>query len=514
MLKRNLIANYLGQGWTALMGLAFIPLYIKYLGIEAYGLIGLFAVLQAWLSLLDMGMTPTLNREMARFTGGSHSAIFVRDLLRSIEVVALGIAVLVGLGIWAASEWLASDWLRAEKLPITTVAQAFAIMGAVTALRFVEGIYRSAIVGLQRQVLYNIVNSLQATLRGLGAVGVLIWVAPTIKVFFIWQGLVSILSLGVLAIFTYRAIPKAERGGQFSMPALRSIGRFAVGMMGITVLSLLLMQVDKILLSKLLTLSDYGYYSLATVVAAALYTLTVPITQAWYPRLSELHAQKNQAEIILRYHQGAQLVAVFMGSAAIIMIVFAETILQLWTHDADLARRSATLLSLLALGNLLNGLMWIPYQTQLAHGWTDLATRINIVSVAIIVPTILWVTPRYGAVGAAWVWVSLNAGYVLIGIHFMYRQILITEKWRWYRNDVLQPLVVATSVATLLAWAMPAELAYIYKLAWLLTGSALTLLVTAFAATHVRHGLLVQLGQFIKSSYDHKKLANFCSHKK
>lgn len=42
MLKRNLIANYLGQGWTALMGLAFIPLYIRYLGIEAYGLIGLF----------------------------------------------------------------------------------------------------------------------------------------------------------------------------------------------------------------------------------------------------------------------------------------------------------------------------------------------------------------------------------------------------------------------------------------------------------------------------------------
>lgn len=45
--KRNLIANYLGQSWTALMGLAFIPLYIKYLGIEAYGLIGLFALLQA-----------------------------------------------------------------------------------------------------------------------------------------------------------------------------------------------------------------------------------------------------------------------------------------------------------------------------------------------------------------------------------------------------------------------------------------------------------------------------------
>ena len=499
-LKRNLIANYLGQGWTALMGLAFIPLYIKYLGIEAYGLIGLFAVLQAWLALLDMGMTPTLNREMARFTGGAHSATSIRDLLRSIEWIALGIATLVGLGIWAASGWLASNWLRAENLPIDTVAEAFTIMGAVTALRFVEGIYRSCIVGLQRQVLFNAVNSVLATLRGLGAVGILIWVSLTIEAFFIWQGVISLLTLGVLTSVTYRALPKAERSGQFSMPALRGIARFAGGMMGITFLALLLTQVDKILLSKLLTLSDYGYYTLATVVAGALYMITGPITQAWFPRLSELHANNQQAELITKYHQGAQLVSVFMGSAAIIMIVFAEPILQLWTRDAELASHSATLLSLLAIGNLLNGLMWIPYQTQLAHGWTGLTTRINIVSVAIIVPAILWATPRYGAEGAAWVWVSLNAGYVLIGIHFMYRKILTSEKWRWYGYDVLLPLLVAADIATVLAWAMPAHLAGAYQLAWLLVASTLTLLGSAFAASYVRHGLLAQARIFFKTS--------------
>jgi len=500
MLKRNLIANYLSQGWIALMGLAFIPLYIKYLGIEAYGLIGLFGVLQAWLSLLDMGMTPTLNREMARFTGGTHSATSIRDLLRSIEIIALGIATLAGLGIWAASGWLASDWLRAENLPIDTVAQAFTIMGAVTAFRFVEGIYRSAIVGLQRQVLYNAVNSALATLRWLGAVGILMWVSPTIEAFFIWQGVISLLTLGVLASVTYRTLPNAERHGQFSIPALRGIGRFVGGMIGITFLSLLLMQMDKIMLSKLLTLSDYGYYTLATVVAAALYMLTGPITQAWFPRLSELHANNQQAELITKYHQGAQLVSVFMGSAGIVMIVFAEPILQLWTRNAELAHRSATLLSLLALGNLLNGLMWIPYQTQLAHGWTGLTTRINIVSVAIIVPTILWATPRYGAEGAAWVWVGLNAGYVLIGIHFMYRKILTHEKWRWYGQDVLQPLLAASTVAILLHWALPTDLAYLYQLIGLLVASSLTLLASAFAATYVRYSLLAQLRILFKTS--------------
>ena len=67
------------------MMLFFIPLYIKYLGIEAYGLIGIFALLQAWLALLDMGMTPTLSREMARFTGGAHDAQSIRDLLHVSE---------------------------------------------------------------------------------------------------------------------------------------------------------------------------------------------------------------------------------------------------------------------------------------------------------------------------------------------------------------------------------------------------------------------------------------------
>ncbi len=38
------------------MSLAFIPLYIKYLGMEAYGLIGFYAVLQTILGLLENGL--------------------------------------------------------------------------------------------------------------------------------------------------------------------------------------------------------------------------------------------------------------------------------------------------------------------------------------------------------------------------------------------------------------------------------------------------------------------------
>lgn len=498
-LKRNLLANYLGQGWNAVMGLAFIPLYIKYLGIESYGLIGLFGVLQAWLTLLDMGMTPTLGREMARFAGGAHTAASIRDLLRSIEVVAVAVAVLIAVGIGLTATWMATSWLHAENLPVSVVSQAIVIMGAVTALRLVEGIYRSSIAGLQRQVLLNVLSSAISTIRAFGAVGILIWASPTIEAFFLWQGFTAIVALIIYSSVTYGALPKSERSGRFSMESLRGIWKFAGGIMGIALLSLLLTQIDKMILAKLLTLSDYGYYMLASVVASALHVLTNPITTAWFPRLSQLHAAGDNAGLVRTYHQGAQLVSVIVGSAAFVIMVNAETLLQLWTQDASLAQRTAPLLSLLVLGNLLNALMWIPYQSQLAHGWTGLTTLINFVAILVIVPAIFWATPRYGAVGAAWVWVALNAGYCLIGIHFMYRRILKNEKWRWYRQDVLQPLLAAAMMVVVIKFLLPNPASILAQFGTLVCASVLTVAAAALTANQVRQHLRVAMATYLLS---------------
>lgn len=468
------------------MGLAFIPLYIRYLGIESYGLIGLFGVLQAWLSLLDMGMTPTLSREMARFTGGGHTTSSIRNLLRSIEMVVVAMAVLMMLGVGLSATWLANSWLRVESLPISIVAQSFVIMGVVTALRFIEGIYRSSIVGLQRQVLLNILVGVMSTIRSLGAVAVLIWVSPTINAFFIWQGLMALVSLIVLSLVTYATLPRASCSSKFSAEAIRNIWGFAGGMMAVTVLALLLTTVDKLILAKLLTLSEYGYFTLASVVAGALYMLVSPITGAWFPRLCQLHAASDINGLVRIYHQGAQLVTVVAGSAAAVILMNAEILLQLWTQDHDLAHRTAPLLSLLVFGNLLNAFMWMPYQCQLAYGWTGLGVRINIMAVIVIIPAIFWSAERYGVMGAAWVWISLNACYCLIGIHFMYRRILQSEKWFWYRHDILEPLVASISMAAFLKWLIPTPVESIFQISLLAGVSVLTIIVSGLAAKEVR----------------------------
>lgn len=456
-INRHLVATYLSQGWVALMGVAFLPVYIHFLGLEAYGLIGAFAALYSILVFFDFGISPTLTREFSRFTGGAYSATEIRDLLRSAEAIAVTVATLVLIGFWLASDWLATSWFNVQKLDPKTVSDAVKEMGLVAALRFVESIYRGCVIGLQRMVLFSAVTAALATVRAVGAIAVLAFVSNSIGAFFMWQAIVSMASLVMLGLATYSSLPRGHRRGRPSLDAIRSVGGFASGMLTISILSIGLTQLDKLLLTNLLPLSDFGRYSIAALVAISLQLLGEPAFRTFGPRFARLHAEQDEAGFIQLYHQAAQLVSILAGSAAIVLISFAEPFLALWTQDAVLAQQTAPLLQVLALGYLLNLFVWVPYLAQLAHRWTSLAIRTNLLALLLIAPLLFWIVPRYGAIGAAWVWTALNATYFLVTVHFMHRRILKNEKWRWYGTDILGPVGTAAALVVLIRWILPTE---------------------------------------------------------
>ena len=117
LVKKNLLANFMGKGWSALMGFAFVPFYIKLMGIEAYGLVGFFSTLVAVFALLDLGLTTTLNRELARYSALPDKALEMRNLVRTLEVVYWGLAGLIGLITMLLAPFIARQWLHFEDLP-------------------------------------------------------------------------------------------------------------------------------------------------------------------------------------------------------------------------------------------------------------------------------------------------------------------------------------------------------------------------------------------------------------
>ncbi len=87
--KKNVIANYIGRGLLTVLSIVFIPIYIKYLGIEAYGLIGIYTILVSMMMLVDVGMGQTIVREVARYTSTSVSLNEIKDTLKTFKYILL-----------------------------------------------------------------------------------------------------------------------------------------------------------------------------------------------------------------------------------------------------------------------------------------------------------------------------------------------------------------------------------------------------------------------------------------
>lgn len=465
-LKKNIGANFFANGWMALMSFAFVPVYIRFLGMEAYGLIGFLISFQALLSLLDMGLGSAVSRELARLSVSAANAAEMRHLLRTLEVVYYAVAVVIAAIVLIVAPLLANSWLQAGYLPTQEVQQAIVIMGVAFAARWPYALYCGALMGLQQQVLLNGIRIGIETLRSAGAALVLWLVSPTLFAFLAWQFSLAVTASLLTGWITWKSLPAAGARARFQIAQLRRIWKFAAGLSGIAVTVVILTQADKVVLSKLLSLEAFGYYVLAWAVAGGLGQIISPVFSAFYPRLAQVVAKNDQVTEKALYHLGSQLMSVVLLPAGIVLAFFSREVLLLWTQNPAIAENTYLILSIVIIGTVLNGLMNIPYALQLAYGWTSLAFYANVIAIIVLVPTTILVAGAFGAVGVALIWVILNSGYVLICLQIMHRRLLPGEQRSWYGRDVALPLTMCLVVCITIRAVFPGNILMPRSLAW------------------------------------------------
>jgi O-antigen/teichoic acid export membrane protein len=482
--KLELLASFAGTGWSGIVQLACIPAYIKLMGIESYGLIGFYVVLQAMLQVLDLGLSPTMNREMARYSVQPEKAAEARDMVRTLEIGYWFIGLLIGAGILTASHWLAVYWIRASAIPVRNVTQAVMLMGILAIFQWPVSFYQGGLMGLRQQVPLNAIRVGAATLSNVGGVLILWLVSPTIQAFLIWQVGTNALLVTALAIFLWRGLPDSNRAARFDLVVARNVQRFAAGMTGIAVLSLVLTQADKVLVSKLFNLRMFAYYSLAWSVANGPLIMAGCVFNVVFPRMSSLVTAGDKTAISQSYHRGSQLMAVLILPVAAVCALFSYEILHLWTGNSETAAKTAVTLSVLMGGSAINALLYVPYALQLAYGWTKLSLLASLISISILVPLMFPMTKHFGLVGAASIWAMLNVLNMLVTVPIMHRRLLPHETWKYF-NDVGLPLlgtVVTVTIGRLVFSKIESRVATLAVLSCLWLAS---LSVAVLAAPHI-----------------------------
>jgi O-antigen/teichoic acid export membrane protein len=403
MLARNALLNFAALAIPLFAAVVAVPILARSLGAERFGLLGLAWAALEYLAMLDAGIT--------RATTQSVAVTLTRDPRQARQVVVVSLTLLVSVGsLLGAAFATASPWFTSVlDVPAAHSAEAVALFRVVglsvpvvlvmTSLRGVlEGAHRFDISAHAR-----IPGTLAAIL--IPAIGVSYGMSlPAVM-------LLVLVARTLICAYLVHAIPRSIPGFEWEAPRewerLRAIGGFAAWVAVSSVISPVLVYLDRFLLTAAAGIAATGYYVGPYEGISRLLIVPISLAGALFPALAGMTARGPQDAARAGRVIGAALRQIFLAvlPASALIATFAPWILDTWLGTA-FAERSGTALRILAAGVLVNALAHVPYAYLQASGRPDLTAKFHVFELFIHVPLTWWLVSRYGVTGAAIAWTS------------------------------------------------------------------------------------------------------------
>lgn len=440
-LSRNIAANYIGRAYSIGAIYLFVPFYVSILGVAAYGLIALYAVILALTALADVGMSATFSRQAA--VASEDPSLL--DLLTTIERILAGLTLMVSLALFIGAPWIAQRWLNSTaSLPVEQVVLCIRLMAISLPPQLLISLYSSGLLGLQRQVGANVLQAGYTTLRS-GLVIVPISLNPQPSVFFAWHLVITVCTALVARLVLLRAMGHPSFAvGTFAPRRMRHLLKFAAGMFAITIITSINTQLDKLIVSKIFSISDFGYYTLGGTLAQLPVSATTPIALALFPAMAALISKGADRESATLYERYSFAISLLASLGAVGLAVFAPEIFDIWLVGKQVPPAALSVASFLALGSLFLCLQLMPYYLSIAHNdnWTIAALATGTLMLSI--PLAWFGATRYGLPGAAIPWIALNLLNFAMLSFAINRRYYGASHMHWLLRYVTLPVAIGT----------------------------------------------------------------------
>lgn len=466
-IHRNVGLNFIGGAWLGVLIVLTTPWYIADLGLEGFGLVGIWQLFFYIALIFDLGLGAACVRELSRFKGLNRAGTHSRALLSLFEKPVLGIAVLLCLMLALAAPWIAGSWLNLRAYGAADVTTILRLMALSIALQFISAFYLNALGGLQRMDWMNGIQIFNNTLKYLGG-AVVLWLTDGIVGFFAFQAVAGL--IGAL-IARWVALSVVSPRGQDEGPAaaedrsLRRFMRFSGGMFLTAACGALLSNADRLAVSRLMDGEALGKYTVALTIIGLLQTLVFAFHRAYYPRFSELSAAGDPARLRGVYYAACTQVGAVIVPCGLLFACFTPELFFVWLGWSAVDTVSVS--RLLVFGFVLSAVMWLPAAYQQAIGWTRLHATLMALTLLFGVPMLVLGIRHFGLLGAATLIVTHGLIQVTAGLWIMNRVCFPGENWLWYQRVLGAPLLLGGPLVGMSKLLMPPDLGRLGAAAWI-----------------------------------------------
>jgi O-antigen/teichoic acid export membrane protein len=442
-LKSNFFSSLFNNFIGVFLVVFLTPVYLNILGIESYGLIGFYISLLGVLSLVDFGLSTTLKKELAVYRAKNLKAESV-SLLKSFEILLLIFCLTVSILIYSIAPLIQRYFFTIANLDPKSIISALRYMGFSISASLLTSFYIAGLYGIQNINVANILLILLNLMRSLGVVFVLLIFSSDIVVYFQWQLLINALFLIICRQLLLKRINPLESDYflKFDLNQIRKNFGFSINVFVISIISVLLLQSDKFVVSRFLSLSELSYYTIATTISTIPLILANSISSVLFPEFSKSVALKSKSNLEILYVRGVMIVRLLIMPISVTLILFSQEFIFAWTGSNLISLNTYRVAQLLLISQFFQSYTLLPFNIALAHGNTSFSRKAGYVAVILFIPLLLLLTSKYGILGASVSWLIFMFIASPLNVYFLLKQKYMTKiSLKATSNTFLQGLV-------------------------------------------------------------------------
>jgi O-antigen/teichoic acid export membrane protein len=418
-LKKNIAYNMSGQ--FIVLGLSFIS--VKYihgqLGADVLGIIFFTSMVNLLVSeVLQTGVATTTVREVSSHYESDKK--YVRDYLRTGTSFYWGCFLLVTAVIVYAAPLFVEHWITLEELDKETAIHILRVLGVSSLIVLPRWHYVSMLRGIERMDWTALIDVLTTALQHAGTIFLIIQ-GYGVEVVVYWFGFCYVLRIGIYMAVCLFFFELSMMIPGFKSYVLGRNSKYTSRLIFSTVISAVLRQFDKIVLSKLLPIGAVGYYGFLNSGLSKTRIITSSVGQAAFPTLSKMFEGGEKEEMLKTYDKIQDLV-VFSSVPLFAAAVYVGLPGLSFIFDTATAQDLFAPFLFLCLGLYLNAVLTIPQIFTLACGNSGIEAKQHILDALIYPAAAFFLILEYGLVGASLAMVLLQSLHVLYGLRRSYKE--------------------------------------------------------------------------------------------
>lgn len=439
-LKKNFIFTVVGMAVPVLVSLLTIPLYIRSIGEERYGVLSIVWLLLGYFGFLDMGLSRASANALARLRDAGTAErrrVFSTSLYLNLAMGLVG-----GLLIFTAGGYMFRAHFNLSPDLWEELRAGMPWVSAMLPMALATGVAFGALESRER---FLAVNLMQMTGSAAGQV------IPALCAVYVDNSLATVIPVAFLvrlttALLVFWHLGRTEKLGLggFDRAWGRDLFRYGAWVSVTNIVGPILTSLDQFLIGSKLGPAAVSHYSIPMNLITRVQIIAVALSRAVFPRLSRYGGE----EALDLAERAIKALAFLFGAACIGTLFIVKPFLSLWI-SAEFAVIATPIALILLSGAWINGLAFVALSLLQGRGRPDLSAKLHLMELLPFILVLWFLIDRFGLAGAAAAWVLRVTADALLMFHL--------AGLRWRRLLPLLPAGLLLVVAQLVAGYVPLD---------------------------------------------------------